>query len=56
VHGVCMSIGGPQPLDKAHLERFRSLVERYEPALVSSSVRTMETAPAPGTILFTGKL
>jgi uncharacterized protein len=35
VHGVCMSIGGPQPLDKAHLERFRSLVERYEPALVS---------------------
>jgi uncharacterized protein (UPF0276 family) len=35
IHGVCMSIGGPQPLDRAHLERFRSLVERYEPALVS---------------------
>ena len=35
LHGVCMSIGGPQPLDKAHLDRFRSLVERYEPALVS---------------------
>ncbi|KQV66350.1 DUF692 domain-containing protein [Rhizobium sp. Root1220] len=35
LHGVCMSIGGPQPLDKAHLERFRSLVERYEPVLVS---------------------
>jgi uncharacterized protein len=35
LHGVCMSIGGPQPLDKTHLERFRSLVERYEPALVS---------------------
>jgi uncharacterized protein len=35
LHGVCMSIGGPQPLDKAHLERFRKLVERYEPALVS---------------------
>ncbi|MDE1992739.1 MAG: DUF692 domain-containing protein [Rhizobiaceae bacterium] len=35
LHGVCMSIGGPQPLDKDHLERFRSLVERYEPALVS---------------------
>jgi uncharacterized protein len=30
-----MSIGGPQPLDKVHLERFRGLVERYEPALVS---------------------
>jgi uncharacterized protein len=35
VHGVCMSIGGPQPLDLAHLARFRALVERYEPALVS---------------------
>jgi uncharacterized protein len=35
VHGVCMSIGGSQPLDKVHLKRFRSLVERYEPALVS---------------------
>jgi hypothetical protein len=30
-----MSIGGPQPVDLAHLERFRALVERYEPALVS---------------------
>jgi uncharacterized protein (UPF0276 family) len=35
LHGVCMSIGGPQPLDEAHLARFRNLVERYEPALVS---------------------
>ncbi len=35
LHGVCMSIGGPGALDKAHLERFRQLVERYEPALVS---------------------
>ncbi|WP_168879314.1 DUF692 domain-containing protein [Rhizobium sp. P28RR-XV] len=35
LHGVCMSIGGPQPLDKAHLDRFKSLVDRYEPALVS---------------------
>lgn len=35
LHGVCMSIGGLQPLDKEHLERFRSLVEHYEPALVS---------------------
>jgi len=30
-----MSIGGPQPLDKAHLQRFKGLVDRYEPALVS---------------------
>jgi len=35
LHGVCMSIGGPGALDKAHLERFRRLVERCEPALVS---------------------
>jgi uncharacterized protein len=35
LHGVCMSIGGRGALDKAHLERFRRLVERYEPALVS---------------------
>jgi uncharacterized protein (UPF0276 family) len=35
LHGVCMSIGGPQPLDKIHLDRFKALVERYEPALVS---------------------
>jgi uncharacterized protein len=35
LHGVCMSIGGPQRLDEAHLQRFRALVDRYEPALVS---------------------
>ena len=35
LHGVCMSIGGPQPLDKAHLRRFKALVDRYAPALVS---------------------
>ncbi|MBA3447886.1 MAG: DUF692 domain-containing protein [Pseudaminobacter sp.] len=35
LHGVCMSIGGPQPLDKVHLGRFKAIVDRYEPALVS---------------------
>lgn len=35
LHGVCMSIGGPQPLDRDHLARFAALMERYEPALVS---------------------
>jgi len=35
LHGVCMSIGGERPLDRAHLARFRDLVARYEPALVS---------------------
>jgi uncharacterized protein (UPF0276 family) len=35
LHGVCMSIGGPAPLDRAHLARLRGLVARYQPALVS---------------------
>lgn len=35
LHGVCMSIGGPQPLDKNHLGRFCTLVNRYEPVLIS---------------------
>jgi uncharacterized protein (UPF0276 family) len=35
LHGVCMSIGGIQPLDRAHLERFAALVRRYDPAIVS---------------------
>jgi uncharacterized protein (UPF0276 family) len=35
LHGVAMSIGGSQSLDRNHLDRFRALVERYEPALVS---------------------
>ncbi|MDH7795314.1 MULTISPECIES: DUF692 domain-containing protein [unclassified Beijerinckia] len=35
LHGVCMSIGGPQPLDKAHIARFKGLIDRYQPALVS---------------------
>jgi uncharacterized protein (UPF0276 family) len=30
-----MSIGGSQPLDRAHLRRFKALVDRYQPALVS---------------------
>lgn len=35
LHGVCMSIGGPDALDARHLARFRELVAHYEPALVS---------------------
>src|SRR5215210_7741379 len=31
VHGVGLSIGGDQPLDKAHLARLRCLIERYDP-------------------------
>jgi uncharacterized protein (UPF0276 family) len=35
IHGVCMSIGAPGALDTAHLARFRDLIARYEPAMVS---------------------
>jgi len=35
LHGVGMALGGDEPLDKAHLKRFRALVERYQPGLVS---------------------
>ncbi len=35
LHGVCMSIGGQNPIDRDHLDRFASLVARYQPALVS---------------------
>jgi uncharacterized protein (UPF0276 family) len=35
VHGVCMSIGAPGELNAAHLARFREVVRRYEPTLVS---------------------
>lgn len=35
LHGVGMSIGGPDALDSDHLARFKRLVEIYEPAMVS---------------------
>jgi uncharacterized protein len=35
LHGVGMSIGGPDGLDARHLARFREVVARYEPAFVS---------------------
>ena len=31
VHGVGLSIGGPTPLDYAHLQRLRALLDRYQP-------------------------
>lgn len=34
-HGVCLSLGGRDPLDRDHLARLTALVERYEPDLVS---------------------
>lgn len=35
LHGVGLSIGGAEPLDKAHLARLRALLDRYQPALFS---------------------
>ncbi|MEM5583054.1 DUF692 domain-containing protein [Roseibium sp. AS2] len=35
LHGVGLSIGGVQPLDKAHLQRLAALNKRYEPGLFS---------------------
>ena len=34
LHGVCLSIGGPE-LDRAHLGQLKVLVDEYHPALVS---------------------
>ena len=35
VHGVGMSLGSAEGLDKAHVARFKTVVERYRPAMVS---------------------
>lgn len=35
VHGVGLSIGAPGALDRAHLARFKTVIERYQPSLVS---------------------
>jgi uncharacterized protein len=35
LHGVGMSLGSTDPLDRAHLAKLRRLIERAEPALVS---------------------
>lgn len=35
LHGVGLSIGGEQPLDKAHLQRLAGLNRRYQPGLFS---------------------
>ena len=35
LHGVGLSIGSPEPLDRAHLGRLVKVAERYEPAMVS---------------------
>jgi uncharacterized protein len=35
IHGVGLSLGGGANLDKAHLERVRRLIDRYQPAIFS---------------------
>lgn len=35
IHGIGLSLGGCDPVDKAHLARVKSLVDRYQPGLVS---------------------
>ncbi|HEY0274539.1 MAG TPA: DUF692 domain-containing protein [Paenirhodobacter sp.] len=35
LHGVGLSIGADRPLDRAHLDRLRDLIGRYEPAMFS---------------------
>lgn len=35
VHGVCLSIGGTNPVDEDHLQRLVHVVECYQPAFVS---------------------
>src|ERR1700749_4442725 len=35
IHGVGMSIGGVHSIDRAHLQRFRTLIKRSEPVFVS---------------------
>lgn len=35
LHGVGLSIGGEDPLDREHLDRLAKLVERYQPAVFS---------------------
>lgn len=35
IHGVGLSIGGGEPLDRDHLDRLRTLLERYQPEAFS---------------------
>jgi uncharacterized protein (UPF0276 family) len=35
LHGVGLSLGGTDPLDRRHLAQLKALVDRFEPALVS---------------------
>lgn len=45
VHGVGLSIGGTDPLDAAHLQRLKRVVERFEPASVSEHLAWCSHGP-----------
>ncbi len=38
LHGVGLSLGSAEPIDRGHLARLKALIERYEPALVSEHI------------------
>ena len=38
LHGVGLSLGSVDPLNRTHLEKLKRLIERYQPALVSDHV------------------
>src|SRR5256885_5139965 len=42
LHGVGLSLGGADALDARHLARFKRLVDRVEPELVSEHLRSEE--------------
>ena len=35
IHGVGLGLAGPEPLDRGHLARLKSLIDRHQPELVS---------------------
>ncbi len=38
LHGVGLSLAGDEPLDEAHLARWREMISRFEPAMISEHV------------------
>jgi uncharacterized protein (UPF0276 family) len=57
IHGVALSLGGAEPVDRDHLARFAALVRRFEPAYVSEhlawssfgGVQSADLLPVPMT-------
>src|SRR3546814_16445199 len=45
LHGVGLSIGANRPLDRAHLQRLKELITRYQPGLFSEHLARSSHAP-----------